>query len=212
MTRSATLLCAVALAMAACRADPGAPDYPEYERVGVGGEDFLPGPNPYVKGDDRLAIGAFYEGESSELIDIDDTTTHYYIYENTYDQFVSDDRVEGAVSDELVISSAQLWWGGGVVWDSARDLSDWTTLRVSFKASDASFEAMDILIQGGADGRVKPVDHGFAADGEWHSLAIPLSAFSGVDFSQVTIPVSFLNESGPTGETLLVDDLYFTKE
>lgn len=196
-----------------CRADPGQPVYPVYPPWDPGLDtDFLPGPFPYVDGDERLSFGLFYEGAASETVEIDDVTTHYYIYEGTYTQALSDERVEGLSADVLVVSGAQLWWGGGIVWDNPADLSDWTTLHVSLRATDALFEDMVVAVTGGAESRVRPSNYGFAADGEWHSLAIPLSAFAGASLAQVTIPVSFVADAGTVGSELSIDDLYFTKE
>jgi len=128
----------------------------------------------------------------------------------------SDDRVEGLVSAQFTMTDAQPWFGGGIVYTSNFDLSDWTTLHVSLKApdSDLAFEAMDLLIEsdGGISTRVAPFDFGFRADGEWHNLVIPLSEFTAVDFTQLRIPFSVVSDAGPTGAVLLVDDVYYTKE
>ena len=197
----------------ACRVDPGAPLYPEYPPWVDVNDPFLPGPFPYVPGEDRLSIGAFYEGEASEAVPIDDVTVHYYIFESTYNQQVSEDRVEGLQSDVLVVSGAQPWWGGGIIWDTSRDLSAWTTMHVSFLATDVLFEDMAIaVVGGGVEGRVAPSDYGFLADGAWHSLVIPLTAFPGVQLGTVTTPASFVADFGTEDSELAIDDLYFTKE
>lgn len=213
MIRTASLtLISVSIA-AGCRPDPGEPDYPEFQRASEIDENFLPGPFPFEKGDERLSLGLFYEGTATEVIEIDGVGTNYFIYEGTYGQFPDEDRVEGATSDLLVMSDAQLWWGGGIIWSSGRDLSAWTTLHLSLKASDAAFEAMDLLVGGGGvEVRLKPTAYGFAADGEWHSLVIPLADFAGVDFTDVTIPASFVSDDGPAGAEIRIDDLYYTKE
>lgn len=206
-------LAVIGLAFVACRPGPdGEPVYPVYEEFVAGDE--LPGPFPYVEGEDRLFLGTFYESGFSEEVPIDNSTTNYFIYESTYTQQPSDDRVEGLESSEFTITDAQLWWGGGIVWDPPLDMSDWTTLHVSLKATDALFETTDIIIEsvGGVSTRVQPAAFGFQADGAWHSLVIPLSEFTAPDFSAIRIPFSMVNGAGATGSVLLVDDVYYTQE
>ena len=57
---------------------------------------------------------------------------------------------------------------------------------------------------------VDAVDYGYVADGEWHTLSIPLSDFSGLDLNAVNIAFSLTSEGGAQGDQLLFDNLYFT--
>jgi len=168
--------------------------------------------DPYEEGDQRLDIGIFYEGESSDQIPIDDLTTHFYIYENTFDLAVSDDRVEGYVSDSLE-PTGNAWWGGGVHWDQGTDLSAWTTLHLALKTRDAELATWSIGMTGsGTEGRVSLADLGFTADGTWQSFDIPLQSFAtaGTDLTSVTVPLLLVGEGAPDGTGVLIDDLYFT--
>lgn len=203
---------AALLLVVACRADPGEPEYPVFPPWDEVDADFLPGPFPYVEGDERLSFAVYYEGGASEVVEIDDATTHFYIYESTFTQATSEERIEGHFSDVITVSGAQLWWGGGVTWDNPTDLSEWTTLHASFRTTDALFADMVVAIAGGAEGRRKPSDYGFAADGEWHSVVIPLSAFTGVNFGAVTTAFSLVADAGTPDAELFVDDVYLTKE
>ena len=214
MIRAAVTIVITMSILSGCRPDPGDPEYPDFEVQNFVDPNFLPGPFPYVDGEERLSLGLFYEGPSSEIIEIDGVSTNYFIYENTYAQFPDqDDHVEGFQSDLLVMSSALPWFGGGIIYSAGIDLSAWTTMHVSLKATDPAFEAMDILVGGGGvEVRVKPAAYGFVADGEWHPLVIPLSDFVGVDFGDVTVSASFLSENGPADAQLRIDDLYYTKE
>ncbi|MEN0065580.1 MAG: hypothetical protein AAGA48_25795 [Myxococcota bacterium] len=212
-TQLLSSLAVVGLVMAACRPTPdGPPVYPEYEPFRAADE--LLGPFPFEEGDARLSFEVFYEGQFSDIIPIDGTTTNYFIYEGTYTQEPSADRIEGAESAAITKTDAQPWWGGGVVWTAPTDLSEWTTLHVSFKSLEPLFETMDVLIEGpaGVSSRVKPADYGFVADNEWHSLVIPLEDFPAPDFTQIVVPVSFIADTGATGSTLLIDDVYYTQE
>ena len=200
----------------ACRPEPGDPDYPEPDDISFGDEDdgLLDGPDPYEEGDERLSLGAFYEGGYSEIVAIDDVTNHYYIYSSTYTQDSDlQDRVEGRVSDVLIMGSAG-WFGGGIHWDGGGDLSDWTTLFVSMRSNDEGLENTEIRMTGGVEGGVSLADYGFAADGEWHELEIPLADIedAGVDLSTITVALMFIGEGVVEGDELKVDNLYLTKD
>jgi hypothetical protein len=204
----------VVLVLVACRPELGPAAYPDFEPWTDPDDPFLEGNDPYELGEDRLSIGRFYESEASEVVVIDDTVNHYYIYENTYADTPSDDRIEGLVASRLVLLDLP-WWGGGVHWDSPRDLSDWTTYHLSLKATDPVFEAFEIgMVGGDVEGRVAAVDHGFAADGEWHDLVIPLADLtaSGVDLSRVTVALLLISDAATPGAELLLDNVYLTQE
>lgn len=209
MTRTVPLL----LLLAGCKPDAGSPHYPAPDEwnPSADDEDFY-GSDPFEDGDERLDIGLFYEGGSSEKVPIDDLTTHFYVYESTFNLAASDDRVEGYVADS-VEPTGNAWWGGGVHWDSARDLSGWTGLHLSVKTRDEAMAAVQIGMNGGdTEGKVSLSSVGFEPDGEWHSLDVSLQSFAdaGVDLSSVTIPLLILGEGSPAGDALLIDNLYFT--
>jgi hypothetical protein len=52
--------------------------------------------------------------------------------------------------------------------------------------------------------------YGFAADGQWHHLEIPLSDFLDLDLSRINIGFSIARSGGIEGDELLIDNLYFT--
>ncbi|MFO0746581.1 MAG: hypothetical protein U1F43_13055 [Myxococcota bacterium] len=206
---------------AGCRADAGDPDEsrlgPIVDPPGFFAEP-LPGPDPYVEGEARLSLGIFYEGGYSQLIAIDEQTVHYYIYlaqpsgQLTYRQIRDDDRVEGVVSDRIIHGGLG-FWGGGVHFDVARDLRAWQTLHVSLKSSSPAFA--EIKIGMNSDGAIETVDagdYGWAADGTWHTLAIPLTDLAdlGVDLGAVTAALTLSGGSGTSADSLKIDDVYFT--
>ena len=219
------LLGALSIAAAGCRPDAGIPDYSGHvglrDRADANDED-LPGPNPYQLGAARLALGAFYEGGSSDQIVINDADTHYYIFaiegtgELTYSQEVVGERIEGRVSDAIVLAGTP-WWGGGLIWDTARDLSDWSVMYISLRSMDDAFEDVTLKVQyevGGTprESSLPASGYGYTNDGAWHSLRVPLSDFPSFDLSKVRSPLILGGDGGATGETLLVDDFYFTAE
>ena len=207
-----------------CRPEPGAPDYAsqeefKWEEEEETVEEPLEGPDPFVPGESRMSLGAFYEGGSSLEIAVDEVTRHFYIYQDetsgdlTFSQSTSADRLEGLRSDEVTHGGGG-WWGGGIHWDSPFDLSDWNTLHIGMKSSDPAFETVHIAMESeGAAREVQVVEYGFAADGEWHMVSIPLSVFaeSGVAMDAVTIPMRVGGLGGDTGATLLIDNLYLTQ-
>ena len=195
----------LALALLACRPDPGAPAYPERTSLTEDSADgFLT--DPLADGELRLGIGVFYEGPTTAYVPIDDTTTHFYVYENSFAVAASDDRVEGYASDALVLRGNP-WWGGGVHWDTPQDLSAYDTLHLALKTDDLSDWTLGLT--GGAEARVNVADVGLAADGEGHVLDLPLSGFVGIDRTAVTVGLLLVGEGGEAGASVQIDDLYF---
>jgi len=172
-------------------------------------------PDPFEAGDSRLSIGVFYEGSSSELIKIDNTTTHLFIYENTLALSKDSDHIESDSSDRITHKGGS-WWGMGVHWDNARDLTGWMTLHISFRSSDAAFADIDIGMNGAEDDRhvVKASNYGYINDGKWHTLAIPTADFiaAGLDLTAVGSPLSLGGGGGLNTETLLIDNVYLTND
>ena len=173
----------------------------------------LPGPYPYQEGEQRLSIGGFYEGGSSENIEINQENTHLYLYENTVAIEVSNDRIEGLSSDRLVHGGGA-WWGMGVHWNDTRDLSAWGTLYISFQST--TFADIEIGMTGANDDRhvVLASAYGYVNDGMWHTLAIPLADFvkDGLNLSAVSSPLNLTGPGGNAGDYALLDNVYFTTE
>ncbi len=198
-----------ALLVMGCRPELGTPDYPDPPPWGGDtGGDFLLGPDPYEDGEARLSMGYFYEGEASEV----DAPENLYIYSDTFTIGSSDDRVEGYISD-VWVHAGQAWWGGGLHWDAARDLSAWTTMNIAMMApAEGGIAALDIALQSDdkGEGRLTVSDYGFAADGSWHQLVIPLDDFvtGGADLSRVIVPLILVGEGGAAGDQLFIDNLY----
>lgn len=212
MHRLLPLAIALLASSAACRPVPGEPDYPEVSPyVDTDTDGFLPGDAPWDGSSPRLSLSVFYEGGATDTLLVDDETVHYYIYEGSFSQVISDERVEGTESDRITVSSAT-WWGGGVHLDQAADLSAWDTLHVALRSSDEAMADFELGMVGSAgEGRVRASTYGFQADGEWHVLNIPLADLSpapGLD--GVTVALLLIDATAGSGSTLFVDDLYFT--
>ena len=206
------------IAFGACRPDPGNSDYESQEQFNFGSGDgepsnFAPGPDPYIPGEDRLSIGAFYEGESSELVPVDDITTHLYIYEETLLLIPDSERLEGLRS--IGIYAGLTWWGCGVHWDFERSLQPWSTLHIAFRSDSAVFDEIEIGMNDPAGTfSVQATDYGWAANDEWNTLEIPLSDFAdaGLDLERVIAPLVLLGGAGGDTGVLLVDNVYLTAD
>jgi hypothetical protein len=96
----------------------------------------------------------------------------------------------------------------------ARDLSSWTKMHVSLKSADAAFAAVDIGMNNAMPVFVHAPSYGYASDGAWHSLTIPVADFvaGGLDVTMVAAPFVLSGGAGSGGEKLLVDDVYFTAD
>ncbi|NNE17923.1 MAG: hypothetical protein HKN10_05520, partial [Myxococcales bacterium] len=136
----------------------------------------------------------------------------------------SRDRLEGLESLKFT-TAEQPFWGSGILWEEAIDLSEWTTMYEGFKSSDASFERIDLTVQSAttlpnvpppeANGFTLDVrSYGYSNDGEWHFLEIPLQDFidRGWDPANARSPFIIGGPTLQSGHTLLIDNLYFTKD
>jgi hypothetical protein len=214
MGRALPILVALSLASAvACRPLPGEPDYPEVTPYSdTGGDGRLGGDTPWDGATPRMSLSIFYEGGFTDLVQIDDDTVHYYIYEGSFSQQSTGDRVEGFAADQLTVSRNS-WWGGGVHSDDPVDLTQWTTLHAALRSEDASMEAFQLgMVGSAAEGRATVKDYGFVADGEWHLVNVPLADMTpAVGFDAVTVPLLLISATARSGANLFIDDLYLTQ-
>ncbi|RKG91785.1 putative glycoside hydrolase [Corallococcus terminator] len=215
------------LMLSACRPDPGPADYSGQGPIGNnndGGtdpeEEVLPGPFPFEDGQRRLMVGIFYETGHSEEVVLDNVDTNFYLYDNTvYVEDIFDpveDRVEGKFATKIV-QNGKPWMGFGVHWTNVHNLDTWKTLHVSMKSSEAAFANVKIGMSSGVktDEKGYPLaasKYGYVNDGAWHHLAIPIADFTaaGLKLNAVSSPFTFAAEGGAAGQSLLLDNLYFT--
>jgi hypothetical protein len=213
------LLGALLLMLTACRPEPGPSDYENqggFSQTDAGTDPnagMLPGPFPYQEGQRRLAVGVFYEGKRSEEVVLDNTSTHVYLYENTVMLEGVDTRVEGRQADR-VVHAGKTWLGFGVHWDTARSLDGWKTLHVSLSSADPGFADVKVGMNDAKSIQLAVTKYGYVNDGEWHHLAIPLADFTaaGLKLNAIQAPFVFIAGQGAAGQTLLIDNLYFTAE
>lgn len=205
----ATLL--VALFISACRAPSGPDDYASQERLP---EPVEPIVDELLEGEERLSLGLFYEGPRSDEVVIDDLNAFFYIYEETFSLSSYDGAlIEGLSSDRITLSGGP-WWGGGVHWEQARDLTGFKSLRLSLRSSSETFNDLEVGMNNSDSEqvRVKVSDYGFSADGAWHTLNIPLTdlAERGVELSAVLAPLVLIGGQSEGGERLMIDGVYLS--
>ena len=219
----------------ACRPEPI--EYPynttTTSDTGSGEVDLFAGPDPYQEGENRLSLGVFYEGGYSDFIPVDEESSFFYIWitedtsSPTFTQTPTTERIEGNIADE-VTAAEYGWFGGGVSWTTAIDMSDWTTIHLSVKSSDDVLSALQVGMGGywasggscaGSGTKQNWVDlsaYGFVTDGEWHHLTIPLDDLDFcLDMTQVVEPFSLLTSGlspDDAGTQFILDNLYFSEE
>ena len=196
-----------------CRPNSGPNDYASQEIITDVG---VPVELELAEGEERLSLSIFYEGEYTEQVVIDDINAHFYIYENTFSLSTFEgDRKEGLLCDRIHHAGGP-WWGGGVHWETPKDLSRWTTLHISLKSTSNTYTSLELAMNNGDSQQVKVSlsDYGFKTDGEWYALEIPLQDLvdSGLDVTQVTAPLVLIGQSGETGDILLVDAVYLNQQ
>jgi hypothetical protein len=238
------LIALAVVSLVGCRADLGEPDYSAQESFDVAevNEESLPGPDPFVPGELRLSLGKFYEGQATQVLPIDQVDYNFWVYNDEFNEdpacVVSGDseRVEGKLSDRIEHQGLG-WWGLGFHYYSDVDLSDWTTLKMSVRSSDPAFDSIRLEMGSGvslvaaeapdepdevveperlleASGMVKLEDYGYANDGKWHHLSIPLADYAkqGVDLGRLASPFILVGGGGDAGEVAWLDAVYFTAD
>jgi hypothetical protein len=199
-----------------CRPDPGPSHYDRQEpfaRDGGAMSNLLPGPDPYQMGKMRLSVGAFYETGYSDIIPVDNASSNLYVYSDTVTLMPDLDHIEGA-SSTRVTHAGMAWWGFGVHWMMGRQMGGWTKMHVSLKSSDATFAMVQIGMNNANPIFVDATKYGYASDGAWHNLVIPVADFvaGGLDVGKVQAPFVLSGGAGKGGEQLKVDDLFFSAE
>ncbi len=205
-----------------CGADLGDPDFSDHVGLIPPNQKFDE-PDPFQPGKDRLSVDLFYEGGRSETIKINGFRTFFFVFgamevgRDTFAIVPALDRLEGEQSDQVTLVGTP-FWGGGIIWEEPIDLSAWAKMFVSFKSSDPSFATFEITLlslEGDIERSVvfDPTDFGYTNDGQWHSLEIDLqeAVAAGFNLAMVRSPFIIGAAGGQSGDTLLIDNLYFTK-
>lgn len=145
---------------------------------------------------------------------------NFFIWENTL-VAAPQTPAEGSQSISLQSAPGQTWFGAAFTPNFKYNLSAFNNpggkLRFSMKSSStASFTLgmksgnMDGVGQKWISFAPGSDPYGFARDGQWHTVEIPLSdMLPEVDLSQVSQLFQVLGTGGPTS-TIQFDDIYFT--
>ena len=164
--------------------------------------------------EERLSLGVFYDGPASETIAIDDITRHLYVYDETVSITSTEQAFEGVVANTITYNNLG-WWGMGIHWDTAEDLSAWESLNISVKIS-AENEFQNIKITAG-DGTATHVfrltDYGLLNTTAWQTISMPLSAVSasGVNLNAITLPFEMTGGANSENASFDLDGVYLSK-
>jgi len=217
----------LAASAVACRADPGEADYSSH--VGIQNEaPFIESDNPFEPGTPRIGFG-LTESEVTEDLGENSVSRFLFIFDTagdgtgafTLELYDSRVRTEGQRSLGMEVLG-QGFWGVGMFWYIGQDISEFSNLYMSVQSSDPTFTNFPIAMQSGLDRAIDPTEssiveasvnasnYGWANDGEWHDLVIPLADFAaaGVDLRSIRSPWLLSGAGGDLGEVLRVDDVY----
>ena len=212
-SKTLTALLSTVLLLSGCGEDLPPPDYPDFADALAAQQDqntFVESPTPFIPGSRRLSIGIFYDGPYSDIILLDDATSPFYIYSQTFDIQNEYTLVREGLRADAILGQGTPWLGGGVTWDNPKDLSSWSTMHVSLWSENEQYNDLNLEVEAGAVIRVPFANYGFVADGEWHELSIPLSDLEalGADLTTFTRPFVLSGGSIRVGARLIIDNLY----
>ena len=181
---------------------------------------FLVPADAYAPGTPRLSLGIFYDGGFSELIAIDNSTANFYVYSGTLGTIDSDrsDKAEGYFSSVLKVAGGLGWFGCGVQWTAAHDLSAYKALHLALKSQSASMADVSIGMNSptmaSQTTKLSARNYGYKNDGAWHTLTIPLADFakaapSTFDPKRIGAPLIITNAAAvQNGDVVRIDDVY----
>jgi beta-glucanase (GH16 family) len=105
------------------------------------------------------------------------------------------------------------WYGFGVSLPKARDLSAFRNSSIVFdiKSIAASGIKASIGCANGYECYENLDKYGYVNDGQWHTVTMPCSRMYGIDFSQITQYIMFLNDGACTANNVFsIDNFYYT--
>ncbi len=108
------------------------------------------------------------------------------------------------------------WWGMGLL-HKDYDMHNYTHgyLHVDIKTPSTMKMTIHVASSAGGSGDVDLIDgadqYGLVRDGNWHSVAIPLSKFGNVDFNSIKTFFSISGDAPAADTTIAFDNIYFSE-
>ncbi len=143
------------------------------------------------------------------------TDANVFLWEKTL-VAVSSTPYGGATS--LAVKTTNLnWFGFGVAATRKRNLLNYAAGYLNVAIKTTSNNAFKIGLNGGNDGDAwvdfkRGADpYGFARDGQWHKVAIPMTRFAGADFSDVRQYFMVAGDSSSPGTLWEFDEIYWSE-
>ncbi|MEO0592287.1 MAG: hypothetical protein AAFZ38_01800 [Myxococcota bacterium] len=230
MKQALTVSVVTTVFLIACRDDAPTPNYDAFaeifDRATAGDAESIPGPDPYLEGEERLVFVPYYDSEGfSDTISPGVAGIDSFIFttefgdQPTFDQDESTNRIEGSSAQLFTFTGQGGFWGTGYFSENRPlNLTGFETLVIGLQGGgDPSSAEVEISMGSGPPGddrvlaSVNASDYGYLNNTEWQLLLIPLQDFidRGVDPFGITVPLQLVNTTTFQGDTLLVDNVYF---
>ena len=187
--------------------------------------------NPYTElyfgaaAEETGNFGVFTETTpvDSALVFGDDTSTNWpysneaavYIWENTM-SFVNPPvpASEGSTCWTLNVENVG-WLGMGVFLPNFRNMANYSDGTLHFDIQTTSADILKVGVQSSRAGQFwlplgdETTEFGFARDGGWHSIAVPLNRFANTDFNTIQQMFMLLADSATAGTTISIDNIWW---
>jgi hypothetical protein len=107
------------------------------------------------------------------------------------------------------------WLGMGVFLPNFRNMSDYSDGTLHFDIQTTSSDTLQVGVESARAGQFwlsmgdETTEFGFARDGNWHSIAIPLNRFANTDFNTIQQMFMLLADSATAGTTISLDNIWW---
>ncbi|MDF7798284.1 glycoside hydrolase family 16 protein [Pontiellaceae bacterium B1224] len=187
--------------------------------------------NPYTElylGEDAEESGNFgifteTTPVDSSLVFGDDTATNWpysdeaalYLWADT--MTVSDTPATPSEGTECVTFNVQSvgWLGMGVFMPNFRNMENYSDGTLHFDIQTTSSDILKVGVQSSRAGQFwlpmgdETTEFGFARDGDWHSISVPLNRFANTDFKTIQQMFMLLADSATPGTAISLDNIWW---
>ena len=130
---------------------------------------------------------------------------------------LTETRGEPAEGEECwsLKAAAGEWFGFGVYLGETRDLSAYESGKLHFRIKSKSTAAMKVGVESSFGGESwvplgdENAEFGFARDGEWHAVQIPMSKFDATDFEEIQQLFMLAADPFTATSELSIDDVWW---
>lgn len=106
------------------------------------------------------------------------------------------------------------WFGLGIILGKLRDLSEYQNGFLNFSIKSTSVAPMKVGVKSSEGGRWvmlgdENAEFGFARDGEWHSVRVPIATFDIQDLTNIQQPFMLKGPPFPEAIEFSIDDIWW---